>query len=166
MVFRINKNKDYTCMSNYHLKDKSLSLKAKGLLSIMLSLPETWNYSINGLSAICIESRGVIKNTLDELKKNKYLIITKLMPNQTKTGRFEYIYDIYEIPQKQNKEKQGIEKQPIVFDKQLNTNKLNTNKYNTKIINNNGKKKRITISDEFKHNYSTELLNQVFNLEV
>ena len=139
MVFRINKDDNFTCMSNYHLRDKNLSLKAKGLLSLMFSLPDNWDYSINGLTAICIESRGVIKNILDELKANKYLEITKLMPNETKTGRFEYIYDIYEQPKqgikKQGIEKQGIEKQALVFDIQLNTNKLNTNKLNTKKIN-------------------------------
>ena len=55
-------------MSNYHLRDKNLSLKAKGLLSFMLSLPENWNYSLNGLCAKSKEQETVIKNTLKELK--------------------------------------------------------------------------------------------------
>ena len=138
MIFRINKNNNYTCMGNYHLKDRKLSLKAKGLLSVMLSLPENWDYSINGLTAICIESRGIVKNTLSELKDNGYLEITKLMPNQTESGRYEYVYDIYEKPQdtkKQEVEKQGVEKQYLVFDNQLNTNKSNTNILNTNKIN-------------------------------
>ena len=52
-VFRIEKTRDYTVMSNHHLRDKSLSLKAKGLLSLMLSLPEEWDYTTKGLSRIC-----------------------------------------------------------------------------------------------------------------
>ena len=54
--FKVNKNGNYTIMSNYHLKEKNMSLKAKGLLSLMLSLPEDWDYSINGLVAICKEN--------------------------------------------------------------------------------------------------------------
>lgn len=160
MIFRVNKNKNYTCMSNHHLKDRNLSLKAKGLLSIMLSLPDNWDFSINGLTAICIESRGVVKNILSELKNNNYLVITKLKPNQTKTGRFEYVYDIFEEPQKQNIEKQGIEKQPLVFSNQYNTNKLNTKKLNTKRIYSDGKKKKVVISEQFKHNYSSDFWDQ------
>ena len=55
-VFRVEKNKNYTTMSNYHLRDRNLTLKTKGLLSIMLSLPEDWDYSIKGLVSICKES--------------------------------------------------------------------------------------------------------------
>ena len=52
-VFRIEKTRDYTVMSNYHLKDRTLTLKSKGLLSMMLSLPDEWNYTTRGLAAIC-----------------------------------------------------------------------------------------------------------------
>ena len=86
-IIRVNKNKNYTIMSNYHLKEKNMSLKAKGLLSQMLSLPDNWDYTIAGLSAINKEKEGVIKTTLDELKHFKYLIVTKKMPNETSTGR-------------------------------------------------------------------------------
>ena len=139
MIFRVNKTKDFTIMSNNHLKNKNLSLKAKGLLSIMLSLPEEWDYSIKGLTAICIESSGVIKKVLNELKNNGYLKVTKLMPNQTESGKYQYIYDIYENPkqgiQKQGIEKQDIEKQGIENSHQLNTNKLNTKKLNINKLN-------------------------------
>ena len=101
-VIRVNKTKDYTVMSNTHLKDKNLSLKAKGLLSIMLSLPNGWNYSIEGLIAICKEGERAVKSTLEELKKYKYLVTTKLYPNQTKSKRIEYIYDIFENPKMAN----------------------------------------------------------------
>ena len=62
---RVNKTKDYTILSNHHLKNKNLSLKAKGLLSVMLGLPDDWNYSINGLMAILKENETAIKSTLD-----------------------------------------------------------------------------------------------------
>ena len=142
-VFRVNKNKDFTVMSNYHLKDKRLSLRAKGLLSLMLSLPEEWDYSINGLVAISKESKKVIEPTLSELKEYKYLVVNKLMPNQTKSGRFEYEYNVYEVPidvagsEKQGVPKQGVvlqgvEKQCIEKVPQLNTNnKQSTDKQNT-----------------------------------
>jgi len=72
-VFRVEKNNNYTTMCNVHLKDKNLSLKAKGLLSIMLSLPDDWKYSINGLCSICKENETAIKSTLKELEESCYL---------------------------------------------------------------------------------------------
>ena len=87
-------------MSNYHLREKEMSLKAKGLLSIMFSLPDDWNYSIAGLVSICKESVTAIKSTLEELKKFGYLKIRKLAPDLSKgRKRIEYVYDIYEAPQ-------------------------------------------------------------------
>lgn len=69
-------------MSNAHLRDTNLSLKAKGLLSVMLSLPEDWDYSITGLVAICKENETEIKATLDELDEFGYLEVTEKMPNE------------------------------------------------------------------------------------
>lgn len=145
-VFRINKTSDYTVMSNTHLRDKSISLKAKGLLSLMFSLPPTWDYSVDGLCSICKEEKTAIESALKELKKSGYLIVTKKLPNETTSGRFEYVYDIFENPQKQEGEKQGLEKQglekqgveilPIEIQgvenpPQLNTNILSTNLLST-----------------------------------
>ena len=110
--FKIHKSKDYTIMSNIHLKEKGMSLKAKGLLSVMLALPDNWNYSIEGLVSICKENETAIKSTLDEIKAFGYLTVTKLMPNQTTSGRIEYVYDIYEMP-KQEGEKQDLEILPL-----------------------------------------------------
>ena len=129
-VIRVNKTKDYSVMSNYHFKDKRISLKAKGLLSQMLSLPDNWNYSILGLIAINKENETAIKSALDELKENNYLTITKLTPDKTKSGRLEYIYDIYETP-KQDSEKQGVENLGVENQGQLNTNDKVSNNYNT-----------------------------------
>ena len=75
-VIRINKTQNYTVMSNYHLKEKDMSLKAKGLLSLMLSLPDSWDYSIAGLVSICKENETEIKSILKELEEFGYLEIT------------------------------------------------------------------------------------------
>ena len=99
-VCRVNKNANYTVMSNYHLRSTNLSLKAIGLLSKVLSLPENWDYSISGLTAICKEKETAIKAALDELKYWGYLVVTKLMPNETESGRIEYVYDFYEYSEK------------------------------------------------------------------
>ena len=144
----MNKTKNYTVMSNEHLKDKHLSLKAKGLLSVMLSLPDTWDYSISGLVAICKESETAVKSTLNELKSCGYLVVTKKMPNETESGRIEYVYDIFEHAQtgKQAAEKQGVENLGVESlgvenVRQLNTNEANTYKSNTDKANTNNKKK-------------------------
>ena len=95
MIVRVKKDKDYAVMSNYHFKGKNLSLRAKGLLSLMLSLPNNWDYSINGLCSICNESRTTIRNTLKELRNNHYL---EMNENRDKKGKFTYDYIVYEIP--------------------------------------------------------------------
>ena len=100
-VFKIEKNKNYTVMSNYHLRDKKLSYKAKGLLSFMLSLPDDWDYSLNGLCAISKEGRDGIRSILKELQEHHYLEIEKTRGDK---GYFEYNYLIYEIPHYINKE--------------------------------------------------------------
>lgn len=73
-----------------------MSLKAKGLLSLILSLPDTWDYSIAGLSSICKESTPTIRSTLKELEYLGYLFIEKEYPNENNGGRFTYKYHIYE----------------------------------------------------------------------
>ena len=71
-VFRIEKTRDYTVMSNHHLKNKNLTLKAKGLLSVMLSLPETWDYTLKGLAIINREGVDAIREAVRELEKAGY----------------------------------------------------------------------------------------------
>lgn len=125
-VVRVNKSKDFTVMKNYHFRNKEMSLKAMGLLSLMLSLPDSWDFSIAGLAAICKDGRDSIKGGMTELEKHGHLIITKLYPNETETGRIEYVYNIYEEPQKTRTEKQGLEIQDIENLEQVNTKKVNT----------------------------------------
>lgn len=71
-VFRIEKTRDYTVMSNYHLRDRSLSLKAKGLLSLMLSLPEDWDYTMKGLARICKDGIDSISGGIRELEAHRH----------------------------------------------------------------------------------------------
>lgn len=116
-VVRVHKSKNFTIISNEALFEKPpLSLEAKGLLCFMLALPEDWNYSIDGLVAICKEGRHSIKSTLGELKKRGYLTIEKIPPNKSKSGRFEYVYHIYET--KQDPQKQEAENRPLELEKQ------------------------------------------------
>ena len=155
-VIRVNKTDNYTIMSNSHLRDKDLSLKAKGLLSQMLSLPPNWDYTVNGLVAINSEKKAAITSTLKELQVHGYLVITKKMPNETASGRIEYVYDIYEEKQgikkqgteKQDTENQGLEFQGIENQPQLNTDELNTEKSSIK----EKRKKKTSIVEAFTSN--------------
>ena len=97
MVFRVQKTKNYTVMSNYHLRDKRLSLKAKGLLSQMLSLPDDWNYTAKGLASINKETFNTIREIILELEKTGYIVRRQKRRKSGEWNRMEY--DIYEIPQ-------------------------------------------------------------------
>lgn len=159
-VVRVNKNKDYTVMSNYHFKDKNMSLKAKGLLSLMLSLPEKWDYSIEGLIKLNKDNETSVKSALKELKVLNYLKVSKLTPDKTESGRIEYIYDIYEEPyEKQEGKKQEVEFLPLEFlqvenQGQLNTNILNTNNKNI------SNEFDIYIINNFKQNLQCECISK------
>lgn len=155
-VIRVNNTKGFTVMSNYHFQDKEISLKAKGLLGLMLSLPSNWDYSINGLVAIVKENKAAVQSALKELEEHKYLKRTRV---QDETGRFDYVYDIYEkpydkLPWTENRctdiqctENRCTENQP-----QINTNKQSTNKQNTKELNTN---------NSLKENCKKETVNSV-----
>ena len=145
-VIRVNNTKGFTVMSNYHFQDKEISLKAKGLLGLMLSLPSNWDYSVNGLVAIVKENKAAVQTALKELEEHKYLKRTRV---QDGTGRFDYIYDIYEKPydklpwtENQCTEVQCTEVQCTENQPQINTNKQNTNKQNTKELNTNEYKEK------------------------
>ena len=96
-VYRVERTRDYTVMSNHHLKDTALSLKAKGLLSMFLSFPDDWNYSTRGLAAICKEGVEAIGNTIKELEKAGYIVRRQLRGANGRITDTEYI--IYEQPQ-------------------------------------------------------------------
>ena len=96
-VYRVERTRDYTVMSNIHLKDTGLSLKAKGLLSMFLSFPEDWNYSTRGLAKICKEGVDAIGSTIKELEKAGYIVRRQVRGSNGRITDTEYI--IYEQPQ-------------------------------------------------------------------
>ena len=106
-VFRIERTRDYTVMSNHHLRNEKLSLKAKGLLSMMLSLPEDWNYTTRGLAKICKEGVDAIGGALRELEAAGYIVRHKLRDRQGRISDTEYV--IYEQPQPKNPDTPGPE---------------------------------------------------------
>ncbi len=135
-VIRVQKTDNYTVMSNHHLRNKEMSLKAKGLMSLMLSLPPKWDYSIGGLVAICKESHTSIRSALKELEENQYLIRER---KNNEKGYFVYEYILYEIPyphiEKQytdsvNVEKQYTAKVDADANREINKERLNKEKLN------------------------------------
>lgn len=133
-VFKIEKNQNYTVMSNHHLRDRNLSYKAKGLLSFMLSLLDDWDYSLAGLCSISKESRDGIRSILKELQEYHYVEIEKVRGNK---GYFEYNYLIYEVPHfisLENEQSNPDTENPhmdtpnVEMPTQINTNKINTKK--------------------------------------
>lgn len=137
MVFKIDKTKNYTVMSNYHLQDRNLSYKAKGLLSFMLSLPEDWDYSLAGLVSVSKENIKAIRTILNELKDNGYLAIEQ---DRGDKGYYKYNYIIYEQPITLEKDKDNPDTQKgyavegdAEKDIQINTNKQNTKEQINKI---------------------------------
>lgn len=123
-IVRVEKSKDYTTLSNYHFRDKILSLKAIGLLSFMLSLPDNWDFSIEGLEKVLKDGRTSIANALKELEDNGFLVRNQLRNDNGSFGGIEYI--VYEQP-KGNKP--IVEKPIAVNQRQINTKEENTNIY-------------------------------------
>lgn len=135
-VIRVQKTDNYTVMSNHHLRNKDMSLKAKGLMSLMLSLPPSWDYSIGGLVAICKESHTSIRSALKELEQNQYLIRER---KNNEKGYFTYEYTLYEVPlphiEKQHTdsayiEKQNTEKADTDTNRQIKKERVNKEKLN------------------------------------
>ena len=136
-IMRIHKTKNFTVMSNYHFKEKGMSLKAKGLLSLMLSLPDDWNYSISGLVKLSKDGKDSVMSALTELEKFGYLTRVRMTNEKGQFSGVEYnIYEqpqeVYPIAEEQNAAKQNEEKQNADKPPQLNT-KLTKNS-NNKII--------------------------------
>ena len=132
-VFRIERTRDYTVMSNHHLRNANLSLKAKGLLSMMLSLPEDWNYTTRGLAKICKEGVDAIGAALRELETAGYIVRHKLRDRQGRISDTEYV--IYEQPQLRKPDTDSPDTENPYMDKpdtekpaELNIEKSNTQK--------------------------------------
>ena len=145
-VFRVEKTKDFTIMSNHHLRNTELSLKAKGLLSLMLSLPEDWDYTTKGLAHICKDGVDSITTALKELERHGYLTRQRLRYDNGQLGDIEYTIHEQPVstentglsPKRENprqvKPEQAKPKQAEPEQEnpaQLNTNRSNTNSEKT-----------------------------------
>ena len=97
-VFRIEKTRDYTVMSNHHLKNKNLTLKAKGLMSLLLSLPDNWVHTLAGLAQISVEGVDAIRMAVHELEREGYVVRNRIRDEKGHLGEMEYV--VYENPQK------------------------------------------------------------------
>ena len=165
-VFKIEKTKNYTVMSNYHLQDKNISFKAKGLLSFMLSLPEDWDYSLAGLVSVSKENTKAIRTILNELKDNGYLVIEQTRGDK---GYYKYNYIIYEQPITIEKDKKSPDTQKgyaVEGDAekglQINTNIQNTEEQIDK-SDKDDKTKKSSFFDAEEHNPLTiDLINRNF----
>jgi len=138
MKYRRHKNGNYTCIDNHVFRDNSLSMKAKGLLAQIYSLPDDWEYSVKGLTLLFSDGKDAVNNALQELIDHGYVIRSQ---RTNRLGKFDgYEYDIYETPQIQNADNPITENpstdNPITEKShQLNTNILNTKVSNTKELN-------------------------------
>ena len=138
-VFRVQKTQNYTIMSNHHLRNKALSLKAKGLLSLMLSLPEDWDYTTRGLASICKEGVDGIQATVRELENAGYIIRRRVRDQNGQVRGMEYT--VFEQPRKPEPEnpvqaKPAQEKPAQENPAQLNTKETNNenSKYASDLI--------------------------------
>ncbi len=148
-VFRVEKNREFVVMHNRFLREKEMSLKAKGLLALCLALPDDWNYSLNGLCAICKESQTSIRSALKELENFHYL---KRERRKDEKGQFVYEYIIYECPYAENQhtDKQHTEKQRTENNRQQSIKKQTIKKQSIK------KKNSNTFMDELQNLYNRE----------
>lgn len=138
-VIRVHKTKDYTVMSNTHFREKGMTLKAKGLLSLMFSLPDDWDYSIAGLTTLSKDGKDGVMSALNELERFGYLKRTRLADEK---GKFAgYDYDIFEQPLSSepysdfpNTDKPNTGKPNTENPAQYITNQLNNKKLSTDLI--------------------------------
>ncbi|NBH62231.1 hypothetical protein D1155_11280 [Anaerotruncus sp. 80] len=164
-VIRVEKNRNYTVMSNYHLRDKRMSLKAKGLLSYMLSCSDEWNFTVRGLEVVLKEGRDCIRAALEELQTLGYLVRVQ---QRTEKGNFDKIdYVVYEHPRdiaEQEEKREGIEKPELspctenpstVKSKAEDPSQRNT------------KSSRITKKNNYqKHNLSVEVATDLIKEQI
>ena len=160
-VFRVEKNREFVVMHNRFLREKRMSLKAKGLLALCLSLPEDWNYSLNGLVAICKESQTSIRSALKELEKFGHL---ERRRQKDKKGQFIYEYIIYETPYVgfQYTDKQYTDIQDTDIQHTENVIQQSTNKQNINLQNTNKQNLYIELNEILEESVSLEPLRTLY----
>ncbi len=146
MKYRVGSSGNFTVISNICLRDKSLSLKAKGLHTLMMSLPDDWEYSVSGLVAICKENETAVTSALKELSDAGYIKRTRVHKN----GSLRWIYNIYEAPRSRNAntENQHLENQPVGNQPPENQGLENQGQINKDILNKDKQNKDIINKDE------------------
>lgn len=182
-VFRIDKTKDYTVMSNCHLRDKRLSLKAKGLLSQMLSLPEDWDYTLTGLSFINRESKDAVRSAVNELEQCGYIERRQTTDEFGKFSVNEYvIHESPTVPSLDNPSSENpttgnpsAENPSSENPTQLNTKKSNKKKQKTDVSNTHsvlpsespaedrltdGRDKRAELREQIEYDYIVTPMNR------
>ena len=132
-VFRVEKTRDYTVMANHHLKNRNLTLKAKGLLSVMLSLPDDWDFTLKGLARINREGIDAIREGIRELEQAGYVMRHRVRDERGKLRGNEYV--IYERPQLPASDCPAQEKPALENPMQLNTQGTSTYSPNTYVPN-------------------------------
>ena len=160
-VFRVERIKDYTVMSNHHLRNKNLSLKSKGLLSQMLSLPDDWDYTLKGLAAINKESVDAIRTAIWELEDAGYVVRTRVRDERGCLRGCDYY--VYEYPQTPSSGSGGSAEpvppmlEPLASDSavlenpmQLNKEIQNKEKQNTDLILSEGETVRTKVRDNIE----------------
>jgi len=127
-TIKVNKNGNYTVMSNYHLRDKTLSLKAKGLMSYMLSLPPEWDFSVVGLASCLAESKNTISKILNELIDKGYMERRQERQGKLFSG---YSYILHELSCRKSWD---TKTQYPKNEAQINTKEINTKKINKEVV--------------------------------
>ena len=165
-VFRVHKSENYTVLSNYHFKEKEMSLKAKGLLSLMLSLPDTWDYSAAGLVKLSKDGKDSVSAALKELEQFGYLTRTQAFnTNGTFSG---YNYEIFEKPntgsntEKPSAKKPLTEKPSTEKPQQLSIKESNKKQSNTKILKEEEERK----TENLRPTYDSIINGKVFDINV
>lgn len=130
-VFRVERNGDFTTMSNHHLKNRDLSLKAKGLLSLMLSLPDNWDYTVRGLVKISKDGENCIRATIKELERAGYIQRERARDSSGRFSSTEYVIREKPIVEKSVVESPGVDNPVVEKPAQLSTKEINTDKSST-----------------------------------
>ena len=171
-VFRIEKTRDYTVMSNHHLRNRGLSLKAKGLLSLMLSLPEEWDYTTKGLAYICKDGVDSISTGIRELEEQGYLRRQRLRNANGQLGAIEYTIMEQPIPPEPMQEK-PVRENPVQGNpaqgnpRQLNIDSSRKDPFNTNPSNTDSFQEAKPKGGEEKAKSASEIYRQMIleNLE-
>lgn len=156
-VIRVEKNQNYSVIANHHLRNMELSLKAKGLMTMMLSLPPEWDYSVAGLAAICKEGVTAIRAALKELEENQYLVRER---KNSEKGYFVYEYTLYEIPISSRAENTHAVNEYADNTHTQNRTQLNKEKLNKEKLNKEELNKENVYIEEFEKILSKEVINE------